>query len=263
MSATRPDRILDELASAIDGGEGVVLATIVATDGSVPRHIGTKMVVRSDGSTVGTIGGGKVEDSIRDDAMTALRRRRSELRMYALQEPERGDPGVCGGTMTVYLETYMTPNTVFVIGAGHVGRAVVDIAHWLGYRTVVVDERDDMVGEDVIPHADVRFAGPVAEALEAIPVTEDTAIVVVTRSHEIDAEILPLLLETPATYVGVMGSKRRWEVTREVLEESGVPVGSLDRIRNPIGLDIGAETVEEIAISILSEIIAVNAKAES
>jgi xanthine dehydrogenase accessory factor len=263
VSATRPDRILDELASAIDGGEGVVLATIVATDGSVPRHIGTKMVVRSDGSTVGTIGGGKVEDSIRDDAMTALRRRRSELRTYALQEPERGDPGVCGGTMTVYLETYMTPNTVFVIGAGHVGRAVVDIAHWLGYRTVVVDERDDMVGEDVIPHADVRFAGPVAEALEAIPVTEDTAIVVVTRSHEIDAEILPLLLETPATYVGVMGSKRRWEVTREVLEESGVSAGSLERIRNPIGLDIGAETVEEIAISILSEIIAVNAKAES
>jgi len=262
VSAPRPERILDELARAVGGGRGVVLATIVATEGSVPRHIGTKMVVRSDGSTVGTIGGGKVEDSIRQDAIAVLGNGRSELRTYLLQEPDRGDPGVCGGTMTVYLETYMTPTTVFVIGAGHVGRAVVDLAHWLGYRTVVVDERTDMVSEEAIPLADVRFAGSVADALEAIPVSEDTAIVVVTRSHEIDAEIVPLLLGTPAGYIGVMGSRRRWEVTKDALD---VAAGdeALGRIRNPIGIDIGAETVEEIAVSIMSEIIAANAEAGS
>ncbi len=263
MSAIPPDRILDELLTAIRGGEGVVLATIVDTEGSVPRHAGTKMVVRADGSTIGTIGGGKVEDTIRRDAIAAMGRRTSVLRTYPLQDPDRGDPGVCGGTMTVYLEAYMTPHTVFVVGAGHVGRAVVDLAHWLGYRTVVVDERPDLVNEDAMPNADVRFAGTVAEALGAIAVTDDTAIVVVTRSHEIDAGIMPLLLETPATYIGVMGSTRRWEVTREVLDASGVAGATLDRIRHPIGIDIGAETVEEIAVSIMSEVIASNRRLEA
>ena len=194
MSAALPNRILAELSEAVNGGHSVVLATIVATEGSVPRHVGTKMVVHADGSTVGTIGGGKVEDSIRLDALEALRRNESGLRRYALQKPERGDPGVCGGTITVYLEPYMTAHTVFVIGAGHVGRAVADLAHWLGYRTVVVDERADMVTAEAIPSADVRFACTVADALAAHPITENTSVVVVTRSHDLDAQITPPLL---------------------------------------------------------------------
>ncbi len=256
MSVPRFDRILAELSEAVSGGHSVVLATIVATEGSVPRHVGTKMVVHADGSLVGTIGGGKVEDAIRLDALDALHRNEAGLRRYALQQPERGDPGVCGGTMTVYLEPYMTPPTVFVIGAGHVGKAVVDLAHWLGYRTVVVDERSEMVTEEAIPLADIRFAGTVADALAAHPVSETTSVVVVTRSHELDAQITPLLLETPAGYIGVMGSKRRWEETRRVLEASEAPVGTLDRIHHPIGFQIGAETVEEIAVSIMAEVIA-------
>ncbi len=263
MTAARPDRILAELSEAVSGGPSVVLATIVATQGSVPRHAGTKMVVHADGSTVGTIGGGKVEDSIRLDALEALHRNEPALRQYALQKPERGDPGVCGGTMTVYLEPYMTAHTVFVIGAGHVGRTVVDLAHWLGYRTVVVDERPDMVTAEAVPNADVRFAGTVADALAAHPIGENTSVVVVTRSHELDAQITPLLLETPARYIGVMGSRRRWEATRHALDASELPGGALDRIHNPIGLDIGAETIEEIAVSIMSEVIASNRRAAS
>jgi len=261
VSAALPNRILAELSEAVNGGRSVVLATIVATEGSVPRHVGTKMVVHADGSTVGTIGGGKVEDSIRLDALEALRRNESGLRRYALQKPEQGDPGVCGGTITVYLEPYMTAHTVFVIGAGHVGRAVADLAHWLGYRTVVVDERADMVTAEAIPSADVRFAGTVADALAAHPITENTSVVVVTRSYDLDAQITPLLLETPARYIGVMGSKRRWEMTRQVLDASNLPGETLDRVHHPIGLDIGAETVEEIAVSIMSEVIASSRRA--
>lgn len=263
MSATRPDRVLAELSEAVNGGQRVVLATIVATEGSVPRHAGTKMVVRADGSTVGTVGGGKVEDSIRRDALELLERNEPDLRRYALQHPERGDPGICGGTMTVYLEPYVTPQTVLVIGAGHVGRAVVELAHWLGYRTVVVDERAEMVTEEAIPLADVRFAGSVADALAAHPVTGTTSVVVVTRSHELDAQITPLLLATPARYIGVMGSKRRWEATRQALGAAGAPGGMLERIHQPIGLEIGAETVEEIAVSIMAQVIASNSRAAS
>ena len=240
-----------------------MLATVVGTTGSVPRHAGTKMVVRHDGTAVGTIGGGRVEQEIMADALSALEQRRPELRSYDLRDPDAGDLGICGGTMTVYLEPYMTPHTVLVVGAGHVGRAVVDLAHWLGYRTVVVDDRAELVDEQSQPNADVRFAGTVEDAIAAHPVTEDMSIVVVTRSHELDAEIVPSLVGTPARYIGVMGSKRRWAATRAVIEESVGTDVDLDRIHNPIGLDIGSESVEEIAVSILSEIIAANAQGGS
>lgn len=149
----------------------------------------------------------------------------------------------------------MTPRTVYVIGAGHVGRSVVDLADWLGYRTVVVDDRADLVTEEGMPNASIRFAGSVADALEAHPADETTAVVVVTRSHELDALIVPILLQTPAPYIGVMGSKRRWATTRGALVESGTPEEALNRLHVPIGLSIGAETVEEIAVSIMSQVI--------
>ena len=131
-----------------------------------------------------------------------------------LVEPERGDPGVCGGEVQIYLEPYMPAHTVFVIGAGHVGKAVVDLAHWLGYRTVISDDRSDRVTADAMPLADERIAGSVADALEAHPVTADTSVVVVTRDTAIDIAAIPLLLATPARYLGVMGSERRWLTTR-------------------------------------------------
>ncbi|MFV2000344.1 MAG: XdhC family protein [Acidimicrobiia bacterium] len=260
MSAVGPDRILAELGSAVVGGSPVVLATIVATDGSVPRHPGTKMVVRHDGSTVGTIGGGKVEAAIRDDALVALDRNESELHHYTLHDPSQGDPGVCGGTMTVYLEPYMTPHTIVVIGAGHVGKAVVDLAHWLGYRTVAIDDREELVSEASMPNADVRFAGTVTDAIAAHPITGNTSVIIVTRSHDLDAQITPALLGTPARYIGVMGSKRRWASTRDLLDEAGLTDTDIGRIHNPIGLDIGAETVEEIAVSIMSQVISAAAE---
>ena len=261
VSAIKPDHILSELTSAVNGGRSAVLATIVETTGSVPRHAGTKMVVFADGAGTGTVGGGKVEAAIRTDALVVLAKRTPDLRHYTLQDPAKGDPGVCGGTMSVYLEPYMTPHTVFVVGAGHVGKAVIDLAHWLGYRTVAVDEREELLTPDALPHADVRFSGSVADAVEAHPISEDTSIVMVTKSHALDAEIAPLLVKTPARYIGAMGSTRRWESTRDLLSESGLTDEDLDRIHNPIGIDIGAETVEEIAVSIMSEIIASNLNA--
>lgn len=255
MRSNGSDGILAELSAAVSEGESVVVATIVETEGSVPRHPGTKMLVYPDGSTTGTIGGGKVETAIRDDALEVLARKQPGVRRYNLHDPDQGDPGVCGGTMTVYLEAYMSPHTVFVIGCGHVGKAVVDLAHWLGYRTIAVDDRSERVTAEIMPNADVLFAGSVADAITAHPITEDSAIVVVTRSHDIDAEITPLLLETQAGYIGVMGSRRRWENTKDLIVDGGVPEADLERIHNPIGLDIGAESVEEIAVSIMSEVI--------
>jgi xanthine dehydrogenase accessory factor len=255
MAATGHRHLLDEMSAAVSASKPVVLATVVATRRSVPRHAGTKMLVYGKGEQSGTIGGGELEARVIDDALEALRTGKTRLETYALVDPDRGDPGVCGGEMTVYLEPYMPPHTVLVIGIGHVGQAVVDLAHWLGYRTIANDDRPDRVTEDVVPDADERFTGTTAEALAANPVTEDTSIVLVSRSVEVDVDAIPQLLATPARYIGVMGSDRRWTTTRRRLVDSGVAEADLDRIHVPVGIELGAETVEEIAVSILSQII--------
>ena len=214
------------------------------------------MLVLDDGTTSGTIGGGAVEALVVSNALEAIAAGRTRLATYTLQEPSRGDPGVCGGTMTIALEPYMPPPSVFVIGAGHVGRAVIDLAHWLGYRAVAIDDREELVTAEALPNADVLFAGDVAAAIDMHPITLDTSVIVVTRSFEMDAQIVPLLLGTPARYIGVMGSKRRWSSTREALAGVDLSDDDLARIHAPIGIEIGAESVEEIAVSIMSEVIA-------
>ena len=258
MSAADNVLILRKLNAAIEADRPVVLATIVATRRSVPRRAGTKMLVFGDGDTAGTVGGGQLEANVVAAALEALSKGRSRLVEYELVNPKEGDPGICGGELTLYLEPYMPPHTVYVIGCGHVGRTVVDLAHWLGYRTVAVDDRPDLVSEEAMPNADSRFAGTVSDAIAKYPITENTSVIVVTRSPEVDVRILPELLETPARYFGVMGSRTRWRSTKDQLVAGGVTAEDLDRIHVPIGIELNAETLEEIAVSILSEVIREN-----
>lgn len=255
MGVNEDRQILGLLADAIDSQRPVVLATVVSTKRSVPRHAGTKMLVYEDGTQFGTIGGGAMESRVIAASHDAIRTGRTEFLTYTLLDPAIGDPGVCGGTVDIFIEPYMPAHTVFVIGAGHVGRAVVDLASWLGYRTIVTDDREDRVSPETMPNADVRHTGTVSEALAQHKVTEDTSVVVVSRDVAIDADAVPQLLGTPAAYIGVMGSDRRWRTVRGQLIEAGVEEAALERIHVPVGLDINAETVEEIAVSVLSELI--------
>lgn len=248
--------LLRELGAALERGESVALATVVETRRSVPRHAGTKMLVFGDGRLLGTVGGGAMESQVIDEARAALRTGRPKVVNYELISPERGDPGVCGGEVQIYLEPYMPPATVYIVGAGHVGRAVAELAHWLGYRVVITDDRPDRADPEAVPDADVVHAGPLAGALEANPVDERTAVVVVSRDTQIDVDAVTRLVDSPACYVGVMGSERRWRVVREQLSAAGIDADRLaGRVHVPIGIDLGAETVEEIAVSIMGEII--------
>ena len=255
MTTGEDQRLLQELTAAMGDGRPVALATVVATKRSVPRHAGNqdarlcRRVPEWDGRRW------RHGEPGHRRRPRVLATGKTRLLSYDLVEPERGDPGVCGGEVQIYLEPYMPPHTVFVIGAGHIGKAVVELAHWLGYRTVVCDDRADRVTPEAMPLADERIAGSVAEALEAHPVTADTSIVVVTRDTGIDVAAIPLLLDTPARYLGVMGSERRWLTTRRQLVDEGAAEADLQRIHVPVGIELGAETVEEIAVSILSEVI--------
>lgn len=247
--------ILSELLEAQELGEPVVLATVVKTRGSVPRQSGAKMLIYSDGRISGTIGGGEMEARIIGEALECLVDGETRIVPYSLVDPQRGDPGLCGGEVEVYLEPYAPPATLLVIGCGHVGKAVASLGHWLGYRVHVNDDREELATADHIPEADLFLPGSVAEILPQARIHNNTHITVLTRNVLLDRELLPLLVATRAPYIGVIGSQRRWQETKKLLLEDGMAEEDLRRIHSPIGLELNAQTPEEIAVSILSEII--------
>lgn len=267
--------IIRELAAAIDRGEPVVLATVVRTDRSVPRRPGTKMLVHADGHLAGTVGGGEMEARVRAEAAETLIDGRPRLLTFDLVDPTNGDPGVCGGTAEIYLEPHMPDPLLFIVGAGHVGRAVTDLARWLGFRVVVWDDRPEAIAElgDLVERTDGATGSPVGEsagppssvatetgaiddALADHPLGPDASVVMVTRNVSLDVDLLPPLLTSGAGYIGLMGSNRRWMTTRAKLVEAGVEADALDRVVSPIGVEIHAETPEEIAVSILAQVVA-------
>lgn len=248
--------LIGELAEAIARREAVVSATVISSRRSVPRHAGSKMLVYRDGRTSGTIGGGEMEARVITSALEAFRSGTSCVLDFDLLDPTTGDPGVCGGSLSIYLEPFMPVPTVLVIGCGHVGRAVVDLAHWSGLRTAAYDDRPELVTAEVLPNADARLCGDLADALDRAELTEDTYIVLVSRNMKFDLEALPVLLARPAAFIGVMGSNRRWNTTRDSLLAQGVEPSQLDRVHSPIGIELNAETPEEIAVSIIAEIVA-------
>lgn len=236
-------------------GERAVLCTIVQASGSTPRRAGSKMLVFPDGRTCGTIGGGEMESRVVAEALAALEDGQPRKLDYAMADPERGDPGVCGGQLEVYVEPILPQPTVVVIGAGHVGKAVAELAHWMGFQVVVSDDRDSFAVEANIPQADAYHTGDIPGLLETVSVHSQTFLVLTTRNVEVDLAALPALLETEAAYIGVIGSRRRWETTRKKLLEMGVAKSALTRVVSPMGLELNAETPEEIAVSILAEIV--------
>jgi len=247
-------KILNELLTAQETGEPVVLATVVKARGSVPRHPGAKMLIYENGRTSNTIGGGEMEARVIQEAANVLKNNQPRTISYSLISPEQGDPGVCGGEMEIYLEPYLPPVTLLIVGCGHVGRALAHLAHWLGYRVMVTDDREELVIPDLIPYADVYLPGNIEQAVKASPITRNTFITLVTRNVLVDRIALPILLNSPAPYIGVMGSKRRWQETQKLLLADGISEETLQRIHSPIGLELNAETPKEIALSILSEI---------
>ena len=247
--------LLHEVLAARETGEAVVLATVIKARGSVPRHSGAKMLVYEDGRIRGTIGGGEMESRVIAAALECLQEGRPRVLPYALVDPKRGDPGLCGGEVEIYLEPYLPPATLLVIGCGHVGKAVASLAHWLGYYVVATDDRAELATPENVPDADLHLAGHIDEVLEKYHIHRNTFIVLVTRNVGLDRQILPRLVNTPAPYIGVMGSQRRWAETRKLLLADGCSEADLARFHSPIGLELNAETPKEIALSILSEVV--------
>ncbi len=244
-------------------GRPVALATVVRAKGSVPRRAASKMLVFADGQTVGTVGGGEIEARAIEAGQEAIRDGQARLEICSLAGPGPGTVGVCGGQVEVFIEPILSPPTVLVLGCGHVGQAVAHLGKWLGFRIAVSDDREELCVPEHIPEADLYLPGDVAAVLSHTPIDSQTYVVALMRSYTCDVAALPILLETEAAYIGVIGSQRRWAAAVRELEALGVEKQALERIHTPIGLYLGAETPQEIALSIMAEIMALRNDVES
>ena len=240
--------------------EPAALCTVVKSEGSTPRHVGSKMLVYSDGKFIGTVGGGDLEHRVLDEAWMALGDGQPRSLHYNMADPSRGDVGVCGGQVEVFVEPILPPPLLVVIGAGHVGKAVAHLAKWLGFRIAACDDRKEFCTKEMIPDADAFYPVTMDKLPEQIKIDKRTFLVLTTRGSNVDAAGLTPLLDSKAAYIGVIGSKRRWTTTVKELKEKGITDEKLARVHSPIGLELQAETPEEIAVSIMAEILMIKNK---
>lgn len=254
MEDTR--EVYEAILAAQTSGEPAALATIVAVQGSVPRHEGSKLMIRPDGSFVGTVGGGKLEATVIAEAQQVISSGKTRMLSYALNDISEGDPGVCGGTVQVFIEPVAVPPTLLVIGGGHVGKALAELGKWTGFRVILSDDREAFCNPDYLPGMDGYIVCKPAEIGDHIDIHANTYVAAVTRGLPVDIHLIPALLETSAPYIGLIGSRRRWALTIKALrEDKQIQAEALARVHAPIGLELRAETPKEIAISIMAEII--------
>ncbi|HYA88289.1 MAG TPA: XdhC/CoxI family protein [Nitrospirota bacterium] len=246
-------QIYEEVLRLKRMGRTSAIATIVECRGSSPQKQGAKMLVRDDGSTMGTLGGGCLEADVVQAARMAMRDGNPMTLPFELTEQEGGL--VCGGTVLVYVEPVLLEPHLVVLGAGHIGKTLSKLARFTGFRVTVVDDRAEFANRENIPDATDIVVNEFTRAFEQIPIEKDTAVVVATRGHNHDLDAVKAALMTKATYIGLLGSRRKKALLFKALEDVGFPREDIGRVVIPVGLPIGSVTPEEIAVSIMAQII--------
>jgi xanthine dehydrogenase accessory factor len=246
------------VAEALDRGEPAALVTIVSTTGSTPQRIGAKMLVFGDGRTVGTIGGGCYENDAFWKAREAITNRQPQLVHYELSDDFAQETGlICGGQMDVYIEPIEPSPELYIIGAGHVGFHLGALAHVAGFRVHVADDREKFANAERFPNAVEIVVDDIPSWIARAAIPPHAYAVIVTRGHTNDLEALRALAPRELRYLGLIGSRAKVARIYDALVADQIPPDLLKRVHAPIGLDIGAVTPQEIAVSILAELIAV------
>lgn len=250
----QPD-IFELVAEARRRGIPAALATVVGARGSTPAKLAARMFVRIDGFTAGTIGGGCVEAEVVRTARDVVDTGVPRVLEFRLSGAEAERTGIaCGGTVQIMIESLEDPRAI-VIGAGHVGQTTARLAASAGFRITVVDDRPDFANRERFPDADAILVSDLDALPGPLQATPRTAVLIMTRGHSEDLQVLRCMLKTPARRIGVLGSRsKRIQFDRALLEE-GFDAEDLARIQMPVGIDVGAETVEEIAVSIVAQLI--------
>jgi xanthine dehydrogenase accessory factor len=250
--------VFEALNRALEQGEDAALVTIVSSQGSTPQRVGAKMLVFPDGRMVGTIGGGCYENDAFWKAKEAIQTRKPLLVKYDLNDDFAQENGlVCGGQMQVYIEPLESTPRLYVVGAGHVGFNLAKLAATIGFKIHVLDDREKFANQERFPEAESVVVETIPEWLQRAEIPSSAYVVIVTRGHTHDLDALRSLAKRDLRYLGLIGSKAKVKRIYDALIEEGMPVEYLQRVHAPVGLDIGAVSPEEIAVSILAELIAV------
>ncbi len=248
--------IWHELVRLEREGIAAALVTVIRTQGSTPREVGARMIVRHDGSTTGTIGGSAVEALVIKDALTALHEGKARIVTHNLNDAEKADTGmICGGSMEFFLEPLRRVPRLYIFGGGHIGWPLTRLAVEMGYPYHILDDRAEYAAPERFPQAVQRHVGPFNELAQQVELTEPAFVVIITRCHDTDLEVLRGILGRPYEYLGLICSRRKKTEVFKILMEEGFSTEELDRIHAPVGLEIGSQTPAEIAISIMAEVI--------
>ena len=249
--------IYEEITQLRKEGRRGALATIINVRGSIPSFETAKMLVREDGTIAGTIGGGCVEAEVWEAAREVMRNERPQTLNFNLNNNPKYDTGlVCGGTLEVFVEPILPVSTLYIFGAGHVAFSLYKVARMAGFDVVITDDRETYANRERFPDARDIYAEEYEQVMAQLAPNDTSYIVIVTRGHRDDMRVLRWAAETPARYIGMIGSQRKTIAIYKELEKEGVAAEKLARVYAPVGIDIGAITPEEIAISIVAELIA-------
>jgi len=250
--------IYQEIVRIQDEGGEAALATIISTQGSTPREVGSKMLIKSDDITIGSIGGGRVEAQVCREAKHVMSEGKPRILHFDLTGRETTEEGmICGGIMDVFVEPILSLPTLYLFGAGHVSVPLSKMGKMAGFKVVVIDDRQEFASPERFPEADLVLCEQFERVFARPQIGSSSYIVIATKAHQSDELVLEMALKTPASYVGMLASRKKRETIFSHLLAQGIPQESLDKVHSPIGLKIQAETPEEIAISIMAEIIKV------
>lgn len=255
--------IFEEILRMRRAGQRGALATIVHTNGSIPSFESSRMLVRDDGSIAGTIGGGCVEAEVWAAAKEVIEAEQPRKMTFNLNHDADYDAGlICGGTLEVFVEPILPQPTLYIFGGGHVSLAVSRIANEAGFAIVVIDDRDSFANQGRFPMA-AEIHTSFADSFEKIHPNSSSYVLIVTRGHKDDMRVLAWAVNTDARYVGMIGSKRKVLSVYKALGREGFAPEKFENVHAPVGLDIGALSPEEIAVSIVAELIAVRRNAKN
>jgi xanthine dehydrogenase accessory factor len=249
--------LYEEIVKLRREGRRGALATIINVRGSIPSFNTAKMLVRDDGSIVGTIGGGCVEADVWQAAREVMEQEKPRTMTFNLNQNPSNDTGlVCGGTLEIYVEPILPIPALYVFGAGHVAYNIYKVAQIAGFDVHVIDDRDAYANRERFPQASEVIAEDFDVATSKLSINECSYIVIVTRGHRDDMRVLRWAVQTPARYIGMIGSRRKVISIYKELEKEGLSPALFEKVTAPIGLEIGAVTPEEIAVAVVAEMIA-------
>lgn len=256
--------IYAEICNLKRQGRRSALATIINVRGSIPSVAAAKMLVRDDGSILGTVGGGCVENDVRKGAMEVMKDEKPRTLNFNLDQHPDDDTGlVCGGSLQVFIEPVIPSPLLYIFGAGHVGFNIYRVALIAGFDIIMIDDRETFANHERFPDALDVQTGDMDTLMSQLDPPDSAYIAIVTRGHQHDLRVLRWAVETKARYIGMIGSGRKVLTVFEQLENEGVPRETFDRVYAPIGLRIGSTTPEEIAISVVAELIALRRQCET